>query len=214
MKLSDELSRLAQNANQTLPTEIKTLFKDSIDEVKASNIEQTALSTGDMAPDFTLSNANGDTVSLSAFLEKGPVVITFYRGGWCPYCNLELKAYRDALKDITNLNANLIAISPELPDNSLSTIEKNNLNFEVLSDIDNKVAKKFGLVFKVNDALAKVYKERGFDLKQNQGNELNELPMPGTYVIDTTGKIVLSFVNSDYKKRLDIDVVLNKLKEL
>ncbi|MGL5617208.1 MAG: peroxiredoxin-like family protein [Sarcina sp.] len=147
-------------------------------------------------------------------LKKGPLVINFYRGGWCPYCNLELRAYMEVLDEIKKLGANLIAISPEIPDQSLNTIEKNQLEFLVLSDIDNKVAKEFGLVFKISNELNELYKSFGINLEESQGKKSLELPMAATYVVSREGKIVKAFVKEDYKERLDPKVALESLRNL
>ncbi len=147
-------------------------------------------------------------------MSKGPLVISFYRGGWCPYCNLELRAYQEILPEIKNLGAQLVGISPELPDNSISLTEKYSLKFQILSDIENEVAREFGIVYHVEEELQEAYKNLGIDLVSTQGNNNYELPVPATYVVNTNGNVILSYVNTDYTKRLEPSTVLESLRNL
>lgn len=210
MTLSEKLTSLANESGKKRPQEIKELFAKATEELKATKIEEKALKVGDKVPSFTLKNAYGKELRSSELLEKGPLVINFYRGKWCPYCNLELQEYASVLDKIQKLGASFIAISPELPDENF----QDKLDFEVLSDLGSKVAREFNLVFKVDSEVKKVYKTFGINLKAANGDDNNELPIPATYVINVDGTIVLSFVNADYTKRLDIEAVLNKLEEL
>ena len=132
-----------------VPQDTQTVMQQATADLGASGILDQTLKVGDTIPDFALPNATGQTVNIRDLLAQGPVVIAFYRGGWCPYCNLELKALQNALASIQETGATLVAISPETPDNSLTTQEKNALTFPVLSDVDNQVARQFGLVFKL-----------------------------------------------------------------
>jgi peroxiredoxin len=148
-------------------------------------------------------------------LETGPVVVTFYRGGWCPYCNIELRGLQRALPEIKQLGASLIAISPQLPDNSLSTEEKNSLTFPVLSDIGNVIARRFGIAFRLPDELLKTYEDFNHGLEKKNGKEgALELPMPATFLLGKDGTALLAFVDEDYTKRLDPEVILATLREL
>lgn len=178
----------------------------------AQNAEQ-GIRLGDKAPDFTLKDQNGKEVNLYQLLKKGPVVLNWYRGGWCPYCNLELKGLADKAAEINQLGATLIAISPELPDKSLNTVEKNNLPFTVLSDMDNNVARKYDLVFKLDTETANRYESK-FGLSQYNGNDKAELPIPATYIIDREGIIRYAYVNPDYKKRANPEDVVMELTQL
>lgn len=175
--------------------------------------KEQGIRLGDKAPDFTLKNQNGKEVNLYQLLEKGPVVLSWYRGGWCPYCNMELKGLADKATEITQLGATLIALSPELPDKSLTTIEKNHLSFMVLSDTDNDVARKYDLVFKLDAETATRY-ESGFGLSQYNDNDKAELPIPATYIIDKEGIVRYAFVNPDYKKRANPEDILMQLTQL
>ena len=181
-------------------------------DLAESGIADRTLKPGDKAIDFTLPNATGDRVNLQQLLNKGAVVVSFYRGGWCPYCNLELRALQQYLPQIKALGANLIAISPETPDNSLSTAEKNELTFEVLSDVGNKVAREYGLVFALPETLRGVYEGFNIDLPAHNGDRTFELPIPATYVIAADGTVLYSFADPDYTKRLDPEEIINALQ--
>lgn len=137
----------------------------------ASGIAQRALKAGDQAPDFRLPDARGGYLHLKDLLATGPVVLSFYRGGWCPYCNLELRALQKALPEIIRLGANLVAVSPQTPDESLSTAEKNDLAFSVLSDVGSTTAKSFGIAYKLAEELRPIYSCFGHALPEKNGDE-------------------------------------------
>ena len=141
MSLQDELDALRTEFVRSAPPGRAALYDAKVDELRRTFPIKKALKTGDYAPDFTLPNPSGRAVSLHALLGSGPAVVTFYRGGWCPYCNLQLRAYQQALGEITALGAKLVAISPQLPDGSMSTAETNRVSFDVLSDVGNRVAR-------------------------------------------------------------------------
>lgn len=182
--------------------------------LKDSGIAERALAAGDDAVDFTLPNARGEQVSSEALRQQGPIVVSFYRGGWCPYCGLELKALQSVNAEIEALGARLVAISPQVPDESLSTAEKNRLEFEVLSDVDSKVADQYGLTFSLDEDLRPVYKNWGADVAVVNDDPDCKLPLPATYVISQDGKIVHSFVEEDYTERLEPDEILDSLRNL
>jgi peroxiredoxin len=194
------------------PEEKQKLMLQATEELEMAGVAK-GLKEGDTAPNFTLPDSTGKEVSLADYLSNGPVIITFYRGGWCPYCNLELKAYQRELEAIKQAGATLIAISPELPDASLSTKEKNELEFIVLSDEKNKVANEFNLVFKLPDYLIQIYKDSGLDIPGHNGNEDWELPKPATFVVDPSGKIIFAEVDSDYRNRTEPAKVIEVIKK-
>mgnify|MGYP001046171995 FL=1 len=204
MTLREQLQNLADNSAKKIPAKAQVVMNNAIKKLKTSNILEKAFKTGDTIPKIELPNAKGVSINLNDILAKGKrIVISFYRGGWCPYCNLELKALQQSLPEIKTKNAVLIAINPETPDNSLSTLEKNNLEFEVLSDKNNEVAKSLNLVFQLPEDLQNLYKKFGINLDQVQGNTTQELPIAATYVIDTNGVILYHFLDEDYKLRAD-----------
>ena len=151
---------------------------------------------------------------LKDLLAAGPVVLSFYRGGWRPYCNLELRALQPALPEITRLGATLVAVSPQTPDESLSTAEKNALAFPVLSDAGSATAKSFGIAYDLAEELRPIYARFGHALPDKNGDESWVLPIPATYVIDTDGTIALAFVDVDYRNRLEPAEILTALQSL
>jgi peroxiredoxin len=151
------------------------VYEEGMRAIERSNIILRAKQVGDAAPDFELRNTFGKTVILKDYLKKGPVVLVWYRGGWCPYCNITLQFLQRALPGFKNEGANLIALTPELPDNSISMKEKNRLEFEVLSDIGNQIGKLYGVVYRLTAEVAEIY-QNGFGLHEYNGDESNELP--------------------------------------
>ena len=162
-----------------------------------------ALKVGDKAPNFTLPNATGHLLTLADVLRDSPVILNFYRGGWCPYCNLELRAYQLALPKIKAAGAALLAISPQAPDASLSTAEKNELEFEVLSDEGSTIANDYGLAFPLPDELRQLYTELNHSLPSINGTPDWQLPIPATFVIGQDQRIALAYVDVDYRNRLE-----------
>ena len=211
--LQDKLDERSNNFNKKVDDSTKKIYKKGLDAVKNSGVIETAKKVGDEAPNFNLKNAVGETIELKDYLAKGPVVLTWYRGGWCPYCNLALHSLQEELPNFKAEGATLIALSPELPDESITTTEKHSLEFEVLSDLGNVVAREYGVVYKLEDELAKKYNQK-FDLNNHNGDTSNELPIAATYIINTDGKIVYAFLNTDYKKRAEPSVITKFLKDM
>ncbi|MBP1839835.1 peroxiredoxin-like family protein [Formosa algae] len=199
--------------NAKAPEEIKTMYAKGLDAVEKSGVLQKAKHIGDLAPNFTLQNAMGKAVSLSDYLIKGPVVLTWYRGGWCPYCNLTLQRLQQELSHFQAAGANLLALTPELPDQSLNTTEKNELKFEVLSDVGNKVGKDYGIIFKLTEDVAKRYQD-SFDMHSYNGDDSDELPLAATYVINEDGEIIYDFLDVDYRNRAEPSEIISVLKTL
>ncbi len=184
-------------------------------QLAASDTRRGAAKEGDKAPDFVLADARGRSVRLEEQFQNGPVVISFYRGGWCPYCNVELRGLQRALPEIQVAGATLLAISPELPDNSLTTEQKNGLAFAVLSDVGNVVARSFGIVYTLPDDLLAVYAASKHDLHEVNGEQgAKQLPLPATFVLDRQGIVRLAYVDEDYTTRLDPDAILEALAAL
>src|SRR6266699_2518384 len=162
MSLKEQLAEYRAGWFNRVPPERQAIMQRHIAQLRKGAIAHTMLKVGDRAPTIALKNAKGETVDVSILLKKSSVIVTFYRGGWCPYCNLELKAYQEILPEIAAAGASLVAISPEKPDDTLSTVEKNALAFEVLSDVGQQVGQAFGLVYEFSDELKTAY--RGFNL--------------------------------------------------
>lgn len=214
MSLQDQISDFKAGFIQNAPKDIQELMATATQTLADSGIAEKAPKVSEVLPAFALPNQNGKTVNLTDLLVKGPVVVTFYRGGWCPYCNLELKAYQDQLANITAENATLVAITPELPDASLSTIEKNEMKFEVLSDVGAQYAKSLGLVFALPEVLRPVYLSFGIDVQGHNGKNQFDLPLAATFVIAQDGTIAGAFVDADYTARQEPAEIVTLLKTL
>lgn len=202
-----------QDGASKFTEEKKKIYADGIVSVSDSGILDTALNVGDKALDFSLKNQLNQTVSLYDQLKDGPVVLTWYRGGWCPYCNITLHYLQDKLPEIKTAGATLLALTPELPDNSLNTSKKNNLEFSVLSDVGNVIGKNYGVVFELTTEVATIY-NNGFGLNEKNGDASNQLPLAATYVIDTNGIIQYAFLDADYTKRAEVSEIVTALKKL
>lgn len=214
MSLKKTIDGFKSKAIPQIPEAIITAMQQSGDVLRASGLAGRALGTGDTAAEFTLPNATGKPVSLETLRQNGPVVISFYRGGWCPYCNLEFKALNDILGEIKALGASLVAVSPQLPDETLSTAEKSRLEFEVLSDVGSKVSDQYGLTFSLDAELRPIYKNWGADVAVINGDPDCKLPLPATYVIARDGRIADCFVEEDYTQRMEPADILNALRNL
>jgi peroxiredoxin len=212
MSLKEELAEYRAGWFKRVPAERQAIMERHIAELR-NGLAKTALKVGDRAPAVVLHNAKGETVDIGTLLRRGPVILTFYRGGWCPYCNLELRAFQRVLPEIKALGASLVAISPEKPDDTLSTAEKNALTFEVLSDVGQNVGRSFGLVYEFSDELKSAYQGFGLDIPAKNGAEEWSLPIAATYVIDPDGSIIYSHTDADYRDRADPQDVIAVLRQ-
>jgi peroxiredoxin len=201
------LEQLPEDDRDALLTAFQVYLQNSRDG-------NQAIHEADKAPDFTLPNHLGNDVSLGNELAHGPVVLNFYRGGWCPYCNLEFHALQTILPDIQALGAQLIGISPETPDASSNTVEAKGIQFTVLSDVGNKVARLYGLQTDVPEAIRPLYKQWGLDVNGANGDNSWELPLPATYIIDKCGTVKAAFINRDYTQRMEPNDVIRTLKAM
>jgi len=214
MSLKAELDALRAEFVRSAPPGRAELDDAKVEELQRIFPIEKALKTGDHAPDFTLPNPSGRPVSLAGLLRSGPAVVTFYRGGWCPYCNLQLRAYQAVLGEMTALGAKLVAISPQLPDGSMSTAEMNRLSFDVLSDAGNRVARSFGLVYSLPEELRAALTSNNKALPGINGDDSWELPLPASYVITPDRKIALAEIELDYRERLEPDAIVAVLRAL
>ena len=194
--------------------EVLDLMHRGTDELIASGQAQRAKKAGDTAPEFTLNDPDGKPVSSRELLARGPLVISFYRGVWCPYCNLELQALQEALPDIAARGASLVAISPQTAPNSRKSQRDNKLGFPILSDRRSEVANAFGIRFALPDYLVELYKGFKNDLPTFNDDPSWVLPMPARYVIATDGTIAYAEVNPDYTQRPDPSELLPVLDRL
>ncbi len=193
------------------PSVIETMHRATA-ELIASGAAGRALKAGDKAPAFTLNDPDGQPVSSTDLLAKGPLVVSFYRGVWCPYCNMELQALQAALPEFEKLGAGLVAISPQTAVNSRKSVRQNDLGFPILSDTHNEVAAAFGLRFEMPDYLIDLYKGLKNDLPAFNGDPSWTLPMPGRFVIGQDGTILYAEVNPDYTKRPEPEDMLPAIR--
>jgi peroxiredoxin len=212
MSLKEQLAQYRAGWRKRVPADRQAIMERHIEQLRTRVIARTMLKVGDRAPAIVLRNAKGEIVDISVLRKQGPVIITFYRGGWCPYRNLELKAFQEILPEIKAAGASLVAISPEKPDDTLSTAEKNALAFEVLSDVGQKVGRAFGLVYQFTDELRSAYHGFGLDIPAHNGASGEwALPVSATYVIDRDGTIIYAYTDVDYRDRADPRDVLDLL---
>jgi peroxiredoxin len=212
--LAERIAKTVESFIAALPEDEALIVGGSFEKLQASTVAKQAVTTGNHAPDFTLPSVTDEPVTLYDILSNGPVVLSFYRGGWCPFCNLELQALQSRLPEIRALGATLIAISPETPDNSLTAIEKHQLEFQVLSDTGNKTARQYGLLFSVDEEMRPLYLKWGLDVPASNGDDSWELPVPATYVIDSNGVVRAAHVDKEYTRRMEPEQVLSALRDL
>ncbi len=212
MTLRSELDAFKASWLERVGAETAKMVED--DNAALKTLAAGALKAGVMFPAAKLPDQKGGMTDLAALMAEGPVVVTFYRGGWCPYCNLELRAFQTLLPEIEGLGARLVAISPETPDNSLSTAEKNALAFDVLSDSEGLLADALGIRFELSEAMKAYFVKVGHDLPARNGDDKWSLPMPATYVVAKGGRIMLAHVDPDYRTRLDPSMALATLRGL
>lgn len=212
--LEDFQAERAKTGGPKLDAADRSVMERAADDLAAA-MPDPGLPVGAQAPDFRLPNAFGEPVQLSDLLANGPVVLTFYRGAWCPYCNLELRTLRQALPQIEAQGAAVVAVTPQLPNKSREQIEDDGYSFEVLSDLDDRVMQAYDLFFEVPEELDTVYKNRlGLDLAEFNGPDRAVLPVPATFVIDGNGVIRAAFAEVDYRKRMEPTAIIAALNAL
>ena len=209
-----ELQGIADASARKASPAMAEATRKGIEEVAASGVLKTALNVGATIPAFTLPDANGVRVSSSDLLARGPLVIVFYRGAWCPYCNVYLHRWQERLPQLRERNATLVAISGESPDGSAKVAQKTEATFAVLSDVKYAVSRQFGVIYEVPRGVTEAMKTRGLDFKGYYGTETAELPLSATYVVGRDGKIVYAFLDADYRKRAEPSDVLAALDRL
>jgi peroxiredoxin len=203
MSLQNEIQALMGELGKKVPAEMMDKVGAFIGRLASEGVAKSARKAGDTAPGFALRNVSGRTVALADLLAKGPVVVSFFRGEWCPFCDLELRALQKTLPEFAARGASLVAISPQLAENNRSTAESRSLGFEVLSDPGNATAKAFGIAFSMNAAEQDLHKAFGADLPAVNGAANWDLPVPATFVIDAAGRIAWAHVDSNYTARAE-----------
>ncbi len=211
MTIHNDSRVLWENLQSEMPSDVVDKLNVGWGEIMGKGVQDACLKAGDRAPDFALPSASGKNVRLSEALARGPVVLTFYRGAWCVFCNLALQAYQAALPEISRRGAALFAISPQTPDNSLSAQEKNALEFEVLSDPGSHVAQLYKLAFEIPPTHQSVLAQFDMPLAKMNGDDTGLIPLPATYVIQPDGLIVWAHADANYRVRAEIDDILAAL---
>jgi peroxiredoxin len=210
--MQDKLAKVRHLRDDFIPSEFTAIMDRAIDDLVKSGVRKSALKLNDHIPQFTLLDTDGVIHSAADLLQAGPLVISFYRGSWCPYCNIELRGLQAALPKIKALGASVIGISPELPERQLETRETNELGFPILHDPGNQVAKLFGIVYELPTDLLAVYQDLGHDLAHVNGtSSATELPLPATFVVAQSGRVSLAYIDEDYARRLSTDHILAAL---
>ena len=210
--LSSQLEEKASQSRTRMPAPMLETFKKGIESVRATGIEKNAKQVGDAAIDAQLVGWDGKTVTLSEVWKKGPVVLMWYRGGWCPYCSIQLRAMQKSMDQLKGAGATLVVLTPELPEKAKATAEANDLSMVALHDKDSVVAKQYGLVFQLPASIVPAYRDR-IKLPEFNGNDDMELPLAATYVINQEGKIAYAFLDADYKKRAEPAEVVEAVKQ-
>jgi peroxiredoxin len=212
--LAEQTRRTAEAFIAGLPEAEQQIVGRAFEHLLASDVAANAKKTGDPAPDFELPEIRRGSLRLSALLGRGPVVLSFYRGSWCPFCNLEIKALHEQLPAITALGATLVAVSPELPENARKITDAQDIPFALLTDRGNAVAREYGLIMTIDEELRPLYLRWGLDVPAANGDDSFELPVPATYVIDRDGSICAAHVDKDYTRRMEPADIIGALERI
>jgi len=213
--LSERTAALYQQFLRREPAEVVQLKDACLSDLVASGIGRSCLQVGDVVPLFNLRNPLGRQVSAAALLESGPLVISFYRGSWCGFCNLEMRALQEAHPAIREAGATLVAISPDVSDGTRDIAAMYDLQFDLLFDRGNEVARQFGLSYAMDERMRPIYKDRfGIDIAEFNADGAWLLPLTATYVADRTGRIVQAFTDPDHTVRLEPGDIVRTLRAL
>ncbi|MDH5436212.1 MAG: AhpC/TSA family protein, partial [Gammaproteobacteria bacterium] len=205
---------LMTNFMNQLSGEQQTIVQQEMGKIVSSGLGEKVIKTGSTVPDFSLIDASGNDIRLYELLQNGPVVISFYRGGWCPFCSLEFKALMDIYPQVKTMGAELIAISPQTHHHSVSTVSDLAIKFPVLSDPANQVTKRFGLLFTMPHAIQVLYKEWGLDVPTANGSDSYDLPVPATYIVGSDGTVVDAYINVNYTERMEPAEIIKSLGKI
>ncbi len=204
--LEEQIQIFNADLPNQLPADVLQNFQRSIHELQSQNMLAHALDLGQKLPNFHLSNTNNQSVSLSELLEKNKfLAVCFYRGSWCPYCNMELNALQKILPQLKLLDTNVVAISPQLNQFAVDLKYKNQLDFTLLHDKDNTYAKQIGISFSLQDFIVPTYVQIGIDLKSFNANTDNTLPAPAVFIVNNEGTIIYRFMDINYMNRVNLE---------
>ena len=215
LTIHEQSAQLKAAAADHLPAEVLEVFNQSIEDFLDQGVPTDSIKAGDVLEPFTLDDATGTPVSLDQIVESGPTVIVFYRGGWCPYCNLALRTYQqELLPQLAAFGARLIAISPQPPDESLSTVERAALEFTVLSDPGSRLADRLGIAFEQADDVLAAQRTLGLDLTKVNAEGAVRLPRPTVLVVDQDRIVRYVDVQPDYTARTEVADIVAALTDL
>ena len=210
-----QLAALDAHLTSQAPPDLVQLYTEGVAEMLATNAGEAAIAPGEEAPAFALTARDGTRVSLADQLKNGPVVLLFFRGGWCPFCQLQLKAMNESLPLIAKAGAVLLAVTPETPESASKSLGELSLGFPVLHDGGAQVAASYGLVFKLNAKLQDLQAALGVPLDQTNGSASQDLPVPAVLVVDPSGRVAWRHVDRDYRlKRAEPDHILKALENI
>jgi peroxiredoxin len=213
--IREQSERMKAAAAERLPAEVVEVFDRNIQDLLEAGVPSETVALGDTLESFTLNDATGAPVTLDRLVEDGPAVVVFYRGGWCPYCNLALRTYQQELvPELPAYGARLVAISPQTPDESLSTAEKAGLDFTVLSDPANRVARSVGIVFQPAEEVLGAQRTLGLDLALVNAEGSTELPRPTVLILDENRTVRFVDVQPDYTARTEVADIVAALDDL
>lgn len=215
MSLSKSLKQITTSGFEKMPHSIAKVLSDGIEELKTNKLATNALQVGDKIPDIQLvASDTGGEVSLKEIIKNDFLILNFYRGGWCPYCNLELRAYEQLKDQFAKVGADIVSISAELPRIAMSTSKRNQLSHPVLTDLNAELSKAIGINFQLNKDLQREYSNFGINLAELHGNDENELAVPAVFVLDKDMKIVWSHIEEDYMNRAEPSEVLKAVSNI
>jgi peroxiredoxin len=209
----DIMMERMNNSPSKFSNEEQKIMKNTGSDL-AKSLPNPGIHVGEKAPNFSLKNAFGKEINLQDELKKGPVILVFYRGAWCPFCNMHLHALQESMNEFKKNGAQLIAITPQTPDKSVEQIKKDGYPFEVVSDLDNSVIKAYKLYFELPKELLEIYKRHGLDIESYNGENRTALPIPGTFVIDQKGIVRAMQADTDYKIRMEPQDILKALEKI
>lgn len=209
MSFADQLAELNRNTCENISAPQMAILQRAIVTLRKSGIQDRRLQSGESCPNFEFINKQGEPETLCHFLQKGPVILNFFRGFWCSFCKAELEAFESALSDLESLGVQYLAICPQETDAS----DTDHKNFHVVSDADNQIAKSFGIVYELDEQQKQLFDEWQTDLKTINRSDRWELPLPATYLIDSNRKVRFSFVDVDFRKRMDPQEIVDFVRE-
>ena len=212
--LAGEIAKLQETVTADLAQKALNTLREANQRFLDDGIAEDAPQLGDYFPSFILPNAYGQLINSRDLISQGPLIISFFKGSWSPYCELELRAFQHPLPDIKSRHAQLACISPMLPNHCMAIQEEAQLDYEMLSDVGNRLATELDLVYALPPDVIEVYQELGYNIPSYNGDQRWELPIPATYLVETTGKIALAHINFDCRKRLDPTAIIAVLSAI